>query len=106
MNRQERLTQILTQEFQPEFLRLVNESHQHSVPAKSETHFQLVLVSEKFEGQSKVQRSRRVHEVLHEELQTGLHALTQRLMSPSEWAKVKDGFEMKSPPCHGGSRRS
>ncbi len=106
MNRQERLTNVLTNEFQPVFLRIENESHQHSVPQNSETHFQLILVSRKFEGLSKVQRSRHVHQILHHELQTGLHALTQRLMTPEEWESVKDTFEMKSPPCHGGSRRS
>jgi BolA protein len=83
---------------------LINESHSHSVPKNSETHFKLVLVSPAFEGQSRINRQRRVHEVLALELRSGVHALTQRLLTPTEWSpEAVSTFE--SPDCHGGSKR-
>lgn len=104
MTREKRLQDILNQAFNPSFMMIENESHGHNVPKGSETHFKIVVVSKDFSGLSKIDRSRKVHATLHEELNTGLHALTQRLYSPEEWDKVKDTFEMTSPPCHGGSK--
>lgn len=91
--------------FAPEHFELENESHQHAVPSQSETHFKLVMVSPAFEGVSRVDRQRRVTDLLGDERARGLHALTMRLLTPGEWAKVKDSFVMESPACHGGSKR-
>lgn len=98
-----RLRQKIESSFAPLHLELVNESHSHSVPRNSETHFKMVLVSAKFEGLSRIQRQRLVHEVVAEELKSGVHALTQRTLTPGEWEQGKAaGFE--SPECHGGSK--
>jgi stress-induced morphogen len=90
--------------FAPIHIELENESHTHSVPVNSETHFRLVLVSAKFEGVSRVTRSRMVHDVVQAELSGGgVHALTQRNLTESEWrAQGADSFV--SPDCHGGSK--
>ena len=42
--------------FAPAHLEVVNESHMHSVPKGSETHFKVVVVSDRFEGLSPVKR--------------------------------------------------
>ena len=42
------------------------------------------MVSAAFAGQSRVVRSRAVHEVLAREFQDGLHALSLSLQSPAE----------------------
>jgi hypothetical protein len=34
-----------------------------------------------------------------------LHALTQRVLSPSEWGKQKASIDFASPACGGGSKR-
>lgn len=86
----------------PEFVELVNESHNHSVPKNSETHFKLLLVSEEFQGLSRVQRQRKVYDLLAEELKNGVHALTMRLLTPEEYSKEQPAFI--SPKCHGGSK--
>jgi BolA protein len=89
--------------FAPELLAIENESHQHSGPAM-ESHFKVLMVSPAFEGVSRIERSRRVHEVVAVELKGGVHALTQRLMTPAEYAKQgAEGFV--SPACMGGSKR-
>ncbi|MBC7371279.1 MAG: BolA family transcriptional regulator [Bdellovibrionaceae bacterium] len=90
--------------FNPEYYELVNESYMHSVPKGSESHFKVLIVSEKFAGKPRLERSRMVTELFKDEMNTGLHALSQRTMTPEEWAPVKDTFEMVSPECRGGSK--
>lgn len=87
----------------PEFVELINESHSHSVPKNSETHFKLLLVSAEFVGMARVQRQRKVYDLLAEELKSGVHALTMRLLTPEEYSKEQSDFV--SPSCHGGSKR-
>lgn len=75
---------------EPVHLEVVNESHMHSVPKGSETHFKVVVVSPRFEGMSAVKRHQMVYGVLAEELakkpaQGGIHALAITSRTPSEW---------------------
>ncbi|KAL8139891.1 hypothetical protein V2J09_005912 [Rumex salicifolius] len=49
-----------------------------------ETHFNLRIVSPKFEGQNLVKRHRMVYALLNDELQSGLHALSIVAKSPQE----------------------
>ena len=98
------LRQKIEEAFNPEYYELVNESHMHSVPKGSESHFKVVVVSEIFEGKPRLERSRMINDLFKNELNTGLHALSQRTMTPTEWEKVRDTFEMVSPECRGGSK--
>lgn len=76
----------------------------HSVPKNSETHFRAVIVSEKFQGQSRLARQREVLKVIDQELKSGVHAFTMRCLTPEDWAQdLASSFV--SPECHGGSRR-
>ena len=89
--------------FNPEYFELENESHMHSVPKNSETHFRLLVVSNAFEGKSRIDRSRLVNDVVKPYMAQGLHALSQRTFTLPEWDKIKDTFVMVSPECRGGS---
>jgi len=80
---------------------LSDESHQHSVPAGAESHFNLLIVSDGFEGKRMVQRHQAVYRVLDEELQAGLHALTLQTLTPGEWSGQGP---LVSPKCLGGSK--
>lgn len=84
-------------------LELENESHRHSVPPNSETHFKLVLVSEAFQGLMPVRRHQRLYQVLAEELQGPVHALALHLFTPEEW-RARGGDVEASPDCRGGSK--
>ncbi|AES76469.1 putative BolA protein [Medicago truncatula] len=65
-------------------------SYQHAGHAamkessEQETHFNLKIVSEKFEGVNLVKRHRMVYEVLDDELKSGLHALSIIAKTPKE----------------------
>ncbi|KAK4750588.1 hypothetical protein SAY87_004070 [Trapa incisa] len=88
-SRGHRIKEILERELSPVELDLEDVSYQHAGHAGArgsdgETHFNLRVVSEKFEGKSLVKRHRLVYDFLKEELQSGLHALSIVAKSPSE----------------------
>ncbi|QFU76559.1 BolA/IbaG family iron-sulfur metabolism protein [Halioglobus maricola] len=100
---QQEIEQILTDQFQPVALEVVNESHMHSVPANSETHFKVVLVSVGFEGKRKVARHQQVYGALADQLAGPVHALALHIYTPGEWAE-REGAAPASPDCLGGSK--
>lgn len=87
----------------PSVLEVINESHMHSVPKDSETHFKVVVVSEAFGGKPLVARHRAVNEALAQELAAGVHALSIVAYTPAQWTE-RGGEIPKSPPCLGGSK--
>lgn len=106
MTRQQRLQTLIQNEFAPTKLDVINESHSHSVPANSETHFKVICVSEKFAGLSRVQRQRALYDLAAAELRSGLHAFSLQLFTPEEWAEYASKLNLDSPDCHVGSKRS
>ena len=93
----------LTSAFQPAFLDVENESHKHSVPPNSETHFKLVLVSDAFDGMLPVRRHQMLYKVLADELAGPVHALALHTYTVAEW-QAKGGEVSASPDCLGGSK--
>lgn len=94
----------LTAAFRPTHLEVVNESHMHNVPEGSESHFRVIVVSPVFAQMPRVDRSRRLHEVLKAEFASGVHALSHRTLTPEEWAKT-GGKVVESPECLGGNKK-
>jgi len=94
----------LSERFQPQHLQVVNESHMHSVPKDSETHFKVVIVSDAFADKRLVQRHQTVYGVLNDWMQNGIHALALHTYTPNEWAGSKEA--PASPNCMGGSKKS
>lgn len=89
------------QSLQPQFLEVVNESHQHNVPAGSESHFKVTVVSDAFQGKMLLARHRMVNKILADELAQSIHALVLHTMTMDEWFE-KSGTRNDSPPCLGG----
>lgn len=100
------IKQKLTAKLNPLELFVENESHMHSVPENSETHFKVLIVAEVFRGLSRVERQQLIYSVLAEELKGGVHALSQRTYSPEEWEKEKNKVNFVSPQCLGGSKKN
>lgn len=101
MKMQTSIQQKLSIELSPTHLEVVNESHSHNVPAGSETHFKVVVVTTLFQGETAVKRHRRVYGILADELAGGVHALSLHLYTPEEWSAASVPH---SPPCLGGGR--
>ena len=82
MSRIDRVENILRLAFQPTSLDVDNFSHEHNVPAGSESHIRVRIVSDKFDGSRQVKRHQMVYKALSEELSDGLHALQIQALSP------------------------
>lgn len=86
--RADRITTTLTDRFAPTALHIIDDSARHDGHAGAapggETHYSVLLVSAAFQGQSRVARSRAVHEALAGEFASGLHALALSLRTPDE----------------------
>lgn len=76
--RTQRMEQKLKQALEPSTCTLEDLSYQHSSHNKDSeqggTHYNLVIVSKKFEGLTLVERHRLVQKVIQDEFETGLHA--------------------------------
>ena len=103
MSVQTDIEQQLTAAFAPVHLEVDNESHMHSVPANSETHFRVVLVTEQFQGARKVARHQQVYSTLAAQLEGPVHALALHTYSPQEWLE-RQAQAPQSPDCLGGSK--
>ncbi len=84
----ERIEEKLRAAFQPVFLEVVDESYRHNVPAGSESHFKVVLVSDRFTGERFLNRHRMIYSTLAEELSTTVHALALHTYTIKEWGRV------------------
>ena len=93
----------ITQALQPEFLEVANESHLHNVPPDSESHFKVTVVTSEFNDKMLVARHRILNQLLKQELDGPVHALSLNTLTPAEWQE-KNGEVRKSPPCLGGSK--
>ncbi len=89
---------------QPLHLEVVNESHLHSVPPGSESHFKVIVVSEQFTGLSLIEQQRLVNKVLADELRGGVHALAMKTLTPQKWQAAGQTASLPTPLCHGGSK--
>lgn len=99
---QNQITTKLAEALGPNYLTVENESHKHSVPPNSETHFKVVVSSDQFEGKRSVQRHQLVYGLLQDELANGVHALALHTYTQEEWVKIASAPD--SPNCMGGSK--
>ncbi|BBI92715.1 putative regulator of penicillin binding proteins and beta lactamase transcription (morphogene) [Serratia symbiotica str. Tucson] len=86
--------------FEPTHLDVVDESYRHNVPVSSESHFKVVLVSDRFIGERLLTRHRSIYGVLSEELADGVHALALHTFTLKEWERQQAKVPA-SPRCRG-----
>lgn len=84
-----RLKSLLEQGFDPECITIENQSALHhghlSSPDTGDSHFKITIVSDKFNGMSRLQRHQFVNTFVSSLFDEGLHALSLELLSPSEY---------------------
>lgn len=89
-----RMEAALRQAFAPAALEIIDDSAKHAGHAGArpagETHYTVLMVSERFAGMNRVARSRAVHEALAAEFADGLHALALTLRSPVEIMAMRE----------------
>jgi BolA protein len=86
-----RIRDKLTEAFAPVELAVEDESGKHAGHAgarpEGETHFRVRIVAAAFASMNRVERQRRVHAVLADEMKSRVHALALTVLAPSEAAK-------------------
>lgn len=103
MSQQQNITRKITEALAPLHLEVLNESHKHAVPPGSESHFKVVVVSDRFEGQPLVRRHQALNALLADELRGGVHALSLETLTDSEW-RARGGQTLQTPDCLGGGK--
>ena len=84
-----RLRDKLTEALNPQSLTIKDVSHRHAGHAGAdhpggETHFDVVIVCDRFQGLSRVARQRLVYDTVAQELAERVHALSLRALTPEE----------------------
>jgi stress-induced morphogen len=100
---QQRIESKLTSTFSPVHLSVINESFKHNVPRGAETHFNVTVVTSKFDGVPLIERHRQVNAALADELASGVHALAIAAKTPEQWSKSQQ-TPLTTPNCLGGSK--
>lgn len=105
MTMHEHIEAKLTAAFSPTHLDVVDESHRHNVPKGAESHFKVVIVSEKFSGERLIGRHRQIYSVLSDALAGSVHALALHTYTAQEWDDLQDK-QRASPPCMGAGTQA
>ena len=83
------LEKTLKNAFEPKHLEVIDESHlhagHHGHDGSPGTHFKIILVSDIFEGMSRIESHRLVNQKLKDEFEQGLHALVLHLHTSKEY---------------------
>jgi BolA protein len=76
---------------EPELIQIYDESAEHAGHAGAASgggHYQLIVVSRRFEGQSRVTRHRLIYQAMADLMQTQVHALSITALTPEELREV------------------
>ncbi|WP_202864227.1 transcriptional regulator BolA [Arsenophonus endosymbiont of Aleurodicus floccissimus] len=87
--------------FSPVYFMVLDESDKHNVPPGTESHFKVILVTEKFAAQRMIARHQAVYELLADALSNSVHALALHTYTPTEWQQ-RQQKALSSPACRGG----
>ena len=78
----------LSRVFAPDRLEIEDQSHLHvghaGAPDGGESHFRIEIVAAAFDGKSRLDRQRLIHQCLAEELAGPVHALSIAARAPAE----------------------
>ena len=86
-SREEQIRRRLEAEFAPLELRIKDQSQLHAGhagAADGRGHFDIRIVAEVFDGQSRLERHRSVYSALSDLLQSDIHALRVKALAPAE----------------------
>ncbi|EWY37366.1 BolA family transcriptional regulator [Skermanella stibiiresistens SB22] len=83
-----RMRAKLTEALRPSRLEIEDDSRRHAghagAGAEGETHFNIIIVSDAFEGKSRVARQRQVYDIVADELRERVHALSLKTLTLAE----------------------
>lgn len=86
----EKIERVMKETFSPNNLEIEDETWRHAGHAgavSGKGHFNMVIVSDRFEGVNLLDRNRMVFGALEKEMEEEIHALSVKAFSPGEWKK-------------------
>lgn len=95
------IREVLEENLKPIHLEVVNESYMHNVPKGSESHFKVLVVSEKFDNLPLIKRHRLINDLVKQKLKGDfVHALSIEAKTAKQW---DPDYKLEpSPNCRGG----
>ncbi|NBO38051.1 BolA family transcriptional regulator [bacterium] len=91
---------ILNQSIAPVYLHVDDESWQHGGGPEAQSHFKVIVVSEKFSGLKLLARHRQIQSTLADVIMQ-IRALSLHTLTPEEWASANENnTNFRSPGCH------
>ena len=92
MNRKFKIEKILVDNFEPYFFLVKDVSEEHrghqNFRENVESHFEIIIVSQKFENLNNVARHRLINKSLKEEFLSDLHSVTMKTFTIDEYEKA------------------
>jgi BolA protein len=88
--RTQAIEHALRRELQATHVAIVDESARHENHVGADGgggHFQVLVVSERFRGLSRLEAQRLVYAAVDDLMTTDIHALVMRTMTPEQWAE-------------------
>ena len=89
MKRKINIENLILKIFKPEFLSVIDVSEQHrghkNFKEGVESHFEIIIVSEKFANLSRIERHRMVNQTLKEEFLSDLHSVVLKTYTSEEY---------------------
>ena len=93
MTLEESIDKKINDNLNPSFFKIINFSDQHknhyAGDNKDTSHIKIIIVSESFDGYSRIERERIVHNILKEEISTEIHSIRLKLYIKSEYDLIK-----------------
>ena len=87
MDRVAEIKERLERELSPSHIEIIDESHLHAGHAGAASgagHFNVTIISDKFTGQSSIQRHRMVYLAVNDLMPSEIHALSINAQTPEE----------------------
>ena len=92
MKRKINIENLILKIFKPEFLSVIDVSEQHrghkNFKEGVESHFEIIIVSEKFINLSRIERHRMVNRILKDEFLSDLHSVVVKTYTSEEFKLI------------------
>ena len=92
MKRKTNIENLILKIYEPEFVSVIDVSEQHrghqNFKQGVESHFEIIIVSEKFKNLNRIERHRMVNQILKEEFLSDLHSVKIKTYTIEEYKNI------------------
>ena len=92
MKRKTNIENLILKNYEPEYFSVIDVSEQHrghkNFKEDVESHFEIIIVSEKFKNLNRIERHRMVNKSLREEFLSDLHSVIIKTYTSEEYEKT------------------